>query len=546
MKQENGGITMRSTFFGLETARRGMVTQQTALNVVGHNISNANTVGYTRQRVNFSTTTPYPNVGMNRPYFPGQIGTGVKSESIQRIRDQFADIQFREQNNKLGYFTSLNESLVKMEEIMNEPSESGLHYTMEQFWNSIQTLAANTENSGARSLVSANGQMVADTFNYYYNSLTTIQRDLNGEIDVVAKEVNELITGIAELNKQISEIEPVGMLPNDLYDKRDLLVDELSAYVNISVTKVRPTEYGNALPIAEGIYNIELVNKDGSSYTDANGNPINLLSADLLGNQGHLQLGVERDPITNLVTEITGGTGTGAFSIGINDFTKTGELSAIIESYGYMENGDVKGHYPEMINDLNNLLITFANEFNAVHRAGHTLNGGVSGEDFFQLDGITKTGTNYSYDVPNASQIIKVNSIIVSDPSQIAAGEGNGDAGNNINAQKLANLKTLDFAQYTTTANIPAGITGNVDTFYSGIIGKLGVVSRSAELNKTNADIMLSTVDQRRQSVTSVSLDEEMVDMIRFQHAYNASARNITVVDEMLDRVINGMGRVGL
>ena len=162
---------MRSTFFGLETAKRGMTIHQTALNVTGHNISNANTTGYTRQRVNFSTTLPYPSVGLNRPDIPGQLGTGVKAESIQRIRDQFADVQYREQNTKFGYFNSLNESLVKMEEIMNEPSDSSLQYTMEQFWNSLQTLSANSENTGARALVSANGQMVADAYNYNYNSL---------------------------------------------------------------------------------------------------------------------------------------------------------------------------------------------------------------------------------------------------------------------------------------------------------------------------------------------------------------------------------------
>lgn len=540
---------MRSTFFGLETARRGMVTQQTALNVVGHNISNANTEGYSRQRVNFSTTTPYPAVGLNRPYFAGQLGTGVEAGSIQRIRDEFADVQYRNQSNKLGYYSSLNEPLVKMEEIMNEPSDSGLHYAMEEFWNSIQTLAANSENSGARTLVVANGQMVADTFNYYYNSLTTIQNDLSEEINAVVGvsgdptkpgEVNAILKQIEDLNTQIAEIEPTGMLPNDLYDRRDLLVDELSSYVNVKITAVKPDEYGNALHIAEGIYNIELVNKDGLSYLP----PTNILSVDPAnGSQVRSQMEIQRDSATNLVTNIRVGTNT----INVSDFTMTGRLSALIENYGYMDGANKKGHYPEMLEDLNNMLIAFVNEFNTVHREGHALNDGQeSGKDFFRLEGITKIGDNYSFNISNASQIIKVNPDIVSDPSQLAAGEGNGDAGNNINAQNLADIKTKDFSNYALNSNIPAGITGNLDTLYSGIIGALGVVSRSAELNKTNANIMLSTVDQRRKSVSSVSLDEEMVDMVKFQHAYNASARNITVVDEMLDRVINGMGRVGL
>lgn len=541
---------MRSTFFGLETARRGMVTQQTALSTVGHNISNANTEGYSRQRVNFSTTTPYPAVGLNRPDFAGQLGTGVESGSIQRVRDQFADIQFRNQNNKLGYYSSLNEPLVKMEEIMNEPSDSGLHYAMEEFWNAIQTLAANSENSGARTLVAANGQIVADTFNYYYNSLTTIQKDLEKEISTIVGvpgdsnsqgKVNDLLKQIEDLNAQIAEIEPVGMLPNDLYDRRDILVDELSSYVNVKITPVKPNDYGNALKIAEGIYNIEMVNKDGSSYVP----PIDLISVDRTnGAQVRSMIEIERDANTNLVSNIKVGTN----AIDISDFTMTGQLSGLIENYGYMDGEASKGHYPQMINDLNTMLITFVNEFNAVHREGHELNGGVSNEDFFIFDApnITKNGDNYEYTIGNASQIIKVNPTIVGNPSKIAAGYSNGDAGNNANAQKLASIKTKNFTNYETSASIPTGVNGNIDTLYSGIIGALGVKSRSAEINMENSDTMVATIDQRRQSVSSVSLDEEMVDMVRFQHAYNASARNITVVDEMLDRVINGMGRVGI
>src|SRR6478672_2643834 len=108
---------MVSTFHGLETARRGLNTQQSALYTTGHNISNANTPGYSRQRVNFETTTPFPGVGMNAPKIPGQMGTGVQAGSIQRIRDQFSDKQFRDENNKLGYWGARAGALERMEEI---------------------------------------------------------------------------------------------------------------------------------------------------------------------------------------------------------------------------------------------------------------------------------------------------------------------------------------------------------------------------------------------------------------------------------------------
>ena len=526
---------MRSTFMGLETAKRGMTTQQTALYVTGHNISNANSLGYTRQSVNFSATSPYAAPGMNRPGGAGQIGTGVEAGSITRIRESFTDVQFRGQNNKVGYYGSLTESLTKMEEIMNEPSESGLQSTMEKFWNSLQTLAGNTENIGARSVVASTGQMVADTFNYYYNSLTRVQSDIGYQLNTKVTEINALVSKIDELNKQISEVEPHGMLPNDLYDARDLLVDELSGYVNIKVTKVHPDNYGNALPIAEGLYNIELVQADGSSFgqpgTTDNYNLLSVTPANGIGAKQEIQV--------NYTDKLVSGLTVGSTDIAAADFLKTGELSGLIESFGY---GDKKGLYPDMLDKLNKLTVTFANEFNEIHRSGYALNdSNPSNLNFFVFNGADTHP--YVDSEGNAAQLIKVNDVLINDQSKIAAGSEDGNAGNNKNAQIMADLKTKDFSQYKT--NIPVGLSGNVDSYYAGIIGSMGVTAQSANQNYTNSSTIAASIEQRRQSTSAVSLDEEMVNMIKFQHAYNASARNITVVDEMLDKIINGMGVVG-
>ncbi|WP_042350840.1 flagellar hook-associated protein FlgK [Bacillus massiliigorillae] len=534
---------MASTFFGLETAKRGMFTQQGALYVTGHNISNANTPGYTRQRVDFVTTTPFSSPGMNRPGYPGQLGTGVEAGAITRVRDSFLDVQLRTQNTNLGFYGGMTESLVKMEEIMNEPSSSGLHSVMNKFWNSLQTLANNTENSGARDVVTSTGQMVADTFNYYYNSLTRVQNDLGSQIDVTAKAINDTLNSINQLNKQISEVEPHGMLPNDLYDQRDMLVDKLSGLINIKVTKVKPDHYGNAKEIADGLYNIELVQKDGKPYDP----PINLLEVNRDGTSDFKQLhvykdgnkveGVYIDSITNFPPNAELPTDLPADSLTGDQMNFSGELSALIQSFGYeTEDGTVKGHYPEMIDNINKMAQAFAAEFNLVHKQGYELNGGKSNLDFFLGD-------------PDTGEItaanIKVNSVIKNDPSKIAAGLGDGNAGNNKNAQALADLKTKAFSEYLSKDQIDPGLTGNIDSFYQGIIGKLGVVSQSAAQDYSNSSIIAASVEERRQSVSAVSLDEEMINMIKFQHAYNACARNITVVDEMLDKIINGMGIVG-
>ncbi|CAH0344854.1 flagellar hook-associated protein FlgK [Bacillus sp. CECT 9360] len=505
---------MRSTFMGLETAKRGMSTQQSALYTTGHNISNANTPGFSRQRVNFATTTPYPGVGMNRPQIPGQIGTGVEAGTVQRIREGFLDLQFRTENTKVGYYGTLSESLTKMEEIMNEPTESGLHSTMEKFWNSLQTLSSHTENSGARDVVAETGQMVADTLNYYYNSLDRIRGDLNEEIvQVKQSQINTLIGDIHDLNDKISQIEPNGYITNDLYDQRDLLVDNLSKMVNIKVTKVTPNNYGNAKPMAEGLYNIELLDKNSNSYNP----PIVLVEANkTVGVVGRNTMGVNLDA------------NGGITSLHFNGQIVTdigGELGGFIESY--------QVHYPQKLKELNDMTRAFANEFNRIHALGYGLGDTApSGINFF--DGVTAGD-------PNPAQSIKVNQVILDSPNKIAAGQGNGDSGNNLNALELANLKTKNFSLYQPAPTL----NGSVDTFYSGVIGKLGVLSQSMQKNNLNATILADSVEKNRQSVSAVSLDEEMTNMIKFQHAYNASARNITVVDEMLDKIINGMGVVG-
>ncbi|KMY51850.1 flagellar hook-associated protein FlgK [Peribacillus loiseleuriae] len=540
---------MISTFMGLETAKRGLNTSQSALYTMSQNVANANTPGYTRQRVNFAQTTAFPTPGMNSPMVAGQLGTGVQAESVQRVRESFLDVQFRNQANKVGYYGTLSESLVKMEEIMNEPTDSGLQATLDKFWKSLQDLSANTENSGARAVVAANGQMVADTLNYYYNSLTSVQKDIGRQIDVKQNEINTILDNIHKVNVQISEVEPNGYLPNDLYDKRDALVDSLSQLVNIKVTNVTPTDYGNAKPIAEGLYNIEMITKDGQSYIP----PVNLVSVNKSGILGIAKVEVTYDQTTT--PKMVDGVKFGDRLV--KDTSFSGQLAGLIESYGYIKTDGVTtsvvGRYPDMLQKLNNMTEAFVNEFNKIHREGFTLNeklvqDPITGEMIKDPD--PKFANDFFVFEPgNAAQSIKVNDDIRKDPGLIAAGGKSGASADNENAQKLAALKKLNFSEYSyyqmNGNTLPDGLTGSLDSFYSGLIGGMGVDSQGAEKNYTNSIILANSVDYNRQSVSAVSLDEEMTDMIRFQQAYNASSRVINMMDEMLDKIVNGLGTGG-
>ncbi|MGX1901498.1 flagellar hook-associated protein FlgK [Thermolongibacillus altinsuensis] len=537
---------MLSTFHGLEAAKRAMMTQQAALYVTGHNVANANTPGYTRQRINFVQTEPFPAPALNRPQIPGQMGTGVKAGAVERVREYFLDIQYREENNKLGYWEARADAIAKMEEIMNEPSDNGLAKTMDQFWQALQDLSVNPENEGARSVVRQRGLAVAETFHYLSNSLSQIQTDIGTQIGVTITQINSLAKQISELNKQITNVEPNGYLPNDLYDERDRLVDELSKLINVQVEKV--PSGGNAPATAEGAYNIYFV--------DGNNNKIYLVQG---GNFEFISFPNGQNVDGDGINEMPPATGVDQIQIGSTTVAVTnnnqvafpmGKLRGLIEAYGYVNGQDsngqpiVTGIYPDMLNNLDKLAYTFGTLFNEVHKQGYGLNG-LDGASFF--DGINQ--------VEGAAKTIRLSNNI-DNLANIAASTKQNEPGNGNNAINLANVGSMLLSSGTvsligttntiqiSTLNLPL-TSGTIQTNYQGWIGKIGVDGQQANRMKNNSDVLRQSVEERRQSVSSVSLDEEMMNMIKFQHAYNAAARQITVVDEMLDKIINGMGIVG-
>ncbi|MCZ0754413.1 flagellar hook-associated protein FlgK [Anoxybacillus sp. J5B_2022] len=511
---------MLSTFGGLETVRRGMTAQQQALYVTGHNIANANTPGYSRQRVNFVQTPPYPYPSQNRPAIPGQIGTGVEGGTVQRMREEFLDVQYRGENMKYGYWNTRSDALKKMEEIMNEPSDEGLAKTLDRFWQSLQDLAVNPSNSGARSVVRQRGIAVTETFHYLSSSLKSIQNDLKNEIDVTVQAINSLATQLNNLNQQIGETEVHGYLPNDLYDERNRLLDELSQYVNIKVTPV--SSGGSALKIAEGRFTVELVDKTSGAtigtLVDAKNGTVQKFDVQYKDNV------TKEGPVVS-------------FSLGnqtVNSFMnikENGKIGALLYSYGYSEDGGttVNGLYPEMLNNLNEMAKAFAEKFNEVHESGWSV---------AEINSNTKLASNpfFTFDVNDPAGTLDLAQNIKDSLDYIAASK-TGQLGDGSNATALAEVKN-------TTMSI-AGSTTTIQNFYESVIGQMAVNAQEAKRLADNSDTLRQSVDERRMSVSSVSLGEEMTNMIKFQHAYNASARMITMIDQMLDKIINNMGIVG-
>ncbi|MDF2910956.1 MAG: flagellar hook-associated protein FlgK, partial [Sporolactobacillus laevolacticus] len=224
-------------FSSLDMMQRALQVTQTAIQTTGHNISNANTDGYSRQRVNLTTWLPYPGIGINAARGAGQIGTGVNDDAIVRIRDQFVDLQVRDNSNQNGYWNSLSDAYSQMEDIINEPTDTGISSELDGFWQSLQDLAGNSGTSGTGTVVLQKGSAVADTFNYIALSLGKVQNNLNQQITENTKLVNNYADQINALNTEINKQEANGLLANDLYDERDALTDKLAQLVNIKVTK---------------------------------------------------------------------------------------------------------------------------------------------------------------------------------------------------------------------------------------------------------------------------------------------------------------------
>ncbi len=225
---------MRSSFSGLDIAYRALQAQQQAIDVINQNIANANTPGYSRQIADLAATPPYTIPALNRDASAGQMGTGVAVTDIQRARSSFIDYQIRGESQTQGQWGKMRDALNQVEVVFDEPSDSGLNSLLSKFWQSWQDLANNPQDDGARRALVEQAQSLAVSLNSKYSQLTAIQQDLDRQITLGTQNVNQLAQQIASLNVSIAQVEASGQQANDLRDKRDLLLDQLSKTMGVT------------------------------------------------------------------------------------------------------------------------------------------------------------------------------------------------------------------------------------------------------------------------------------------------------------------------
>jgi flagellar hook-associated protein 1 len=523
---------MGSTFSGIEVAKRGLFTQQTAQQTTGHNIANANTRGYTRQVVNMVAAKPLEAVGMMRSNVAGQIGQGVEFQHIDRIREKFLDDQFQNENKSLGEWEVRKGTMDKLESIINEPSDSGIRQVVEGFWNSWQELSKTPENVTARVLVKERALALTDAFNHTGKQLSDLSADLTNNIEINVQQANSLVKGISSLNNEIFRVEGLGNSANDLRDQRDVMIDDLSKIVNINVT-----ESSSGYTVKMG--NVELVNGPdvSTTLTSALMNESSAIG-DLTSGSIHGMI-ISRD--TN-VADMKFQLDNMMKVLAVGDIDVTLPKGMVVPE-GTLINGNT---YSGTIDDrtLKDNLPTTVKGMNGLHALGYSGAGGTPSAaiPFFTI----KPGyTDFNADS------VTVNPDIIANVSNISSStrtylDANGVEqvvkGNNDMALMISDMRTKKTNFDPNDTGKPILVDGTFDEFFRAIVSQLGVQSQEATRQASNQKVLADQVDANRQSVSGVSLDEEMSNMIKYQHAYNAAARSLTVFDEMLDKLINGTG----
>ena len=225
----------------LNTAKSGMNVSQVAIQTTSHNISNINTPGYSRQRVNQSASSPYSMPGKNSNFGAGQIGTGAQIDNVTRIRNSFYDYQYRSESHQYGSTSVKYEYFKNIEGIFNEPSDTAISSSLNSFFNSWSELSKDPQSSGVKSVVIENGKYLSNSINSAFKRLESLEEGLDKQSEYIMDEVNSMLSQLDKLEKNIKIIQGSGKSPNDFLDQRDQLLDNLSFKLNINDKDVKDT-----------------------------------------------------------------------------------------------------------------------------------------------------------------------------------------------------------------------------------------------------------------------------------------------------------------
>ncbi len=618
---------MAGLFDTFNIAIRGLNVQQNAINTTSHNIANASTTGYSRQRAVAETTTPFGGMSRFDSSGVGQIGTGAEITSIQRIRDSFIDYQVRSETGTSSYYTSQSDTLTKVEDVFGEPSDTGIQELTTQFFSAFQEVSKSPDKSDVKTVAIQKASSLADAINYTYNQLKKTNEDTQSVLQTNVIDVNSYLNQINQLNQQIRGVSAVGQTPNDLMDKRDNLLDELSNKFGLKIDKdnfetinLSSTEYPNsplvksnpsdtdysrlsyvksAVANADGTVNVEyypLGNENAATKTftiAADGTAAQQANAKELADsltQNRILIG-DKDGVVGTTTTTTDAAGkTTTVTTPFTTPSASDVNKITFQTYKYdgntnnVDNNHVKGDIAAnqsvqetikgYMDNLDRLAAGLAYSVNAIQTANIDGSSTASSSQGLSKNLIFTNAGNTATDTGITAATIKVNSDLVTDPTLLncnttsTSGEGDGARANsiaNLNVLKMnlsnitstADLTTMDRKTFlndagigtsgtgfsdTTCLNLTSGTDGSTaDSYYKTIVNNLAVANQEATRISGNQETILANLNDQKSAVSGVSLDEETTNLIQFQHAYQANAKMISTINELLDVVINGL-----
>ena len=488
---------------GLFIGLSGLQAQQSALNVVGHNIANVNTPGYSRQRADLSS---------NLSTVEGQVyfGTGVSLNTVQGIRDRFLDLQiYRETARQTG----ANERFSGVDAVsssIGDTGETGIGAQVQAFFQSFQELATKPEDMALRQNVVGKAQTMISGLQTRYRLLKDQRGSADQAVTSLLGEVNTLTSQIAKLNQQIATESTTGS-NNDAWDQRKTLTDRLAGLVGINVTESVKGEYQITLDTGAAV----LVSSN-TSYA--------------------LQKGAI-DPASGYAKVVSS---MGNLLVDVTQSIREGQLGAKLD----LRDNILVGFQRQ----LDQLAAGVAGEVNKAHKAGFILDAATAGGDFFVASG---TNSNGGADLPvgilagsfyrGMVEKLSVNSAVTSDLSLIAAAGVTGAKGDNTVANNIANLqsqiKTVD------TNGDGTADSGPFSTVIGGLVNDVGTQSMTYRAQSDTQQNLVVALQNQRDRISGVDLDEEATSMMTLQRGYQASARFLSVINQLTDQLVNQFGR---
>lgn len=545
-----------SAISSLSRAVSGLMANQSALNTTAHNLSNVNTPGYVRQQVLMQDAS-YLSVGANETTL-FQLGLGTDVQEIRQVRDQFLDSAFRDENARFGFYESQAEAIEEVENILGETEGEAFSEILNNLWVSISELSKHPEGLETRGSFVQNAVLFIEKSNLIMQQLGEYQTNLNNEIVSKVDRINEIGNRIDELNRIIVQEEGGGGNANDYRDERNSLVDELSYMVD---TTYREDGQGN---LTVSIENVPFV-------TIGNVNELGTVQAEEFSQLvdpfwPHLSQTGPPEVIRKLFNLDN--------PIGPQYDNNKGELKGLIISRGTRA-----ANYTDLEDETNyedniepSTIMTIQAQFdNLIHGVVTTINdlvapltGGAPpatrymdttgpyglddsyGIEIFSreyVDRYTSTGEYIEEDSTNEYSLYSAGNLVINEEvllnyNKLCLSEELGVDGDNSVIQSILEAWQED------SLTLEPGSTGvlNFTDYYNGFVANVGNIGSAAINQMENQETLTVQIDNQRSQLMGVSSDEELSNLMKYQHAYNASARVVTVVDEMISRVIDQLG----